>query len=208
MTNPQRFLTIYSTVLTMALAGILLSASRPPKPTVLDQITVHRINVVEPDGALRMVISNHAELPGIIVRGKERPLERPQAGMIFYNDEASEIGGLIFGGRRGPDGNVVDSGGSLSFDRYEANQIVQLLGVDDHEDKLAGLLVLDSPSGSEVHRRIWLGRGSDGAATLALLDGEGRKRLVMQVAADGSTHVSALDADGAVVRELLAADGS
>jgi len=130
-------------------------------------------------------------------------MDRPQAGILFYNDEASEIGGLIFGGRRNARGEVVDSGGALSFDRYEANQIVQLLGVDDKEDRLAGLVVLDSPSGSETHRRIWLGRGGDGVSTLALLDGQGRKRLVLQVAADGTAHVSVLDAEGRIVRDLL-----
>lgn len=60
-----------------------------------DEINVHRINVLEPNGTLRMVISDHAKLPGIIVRGKEQPFSRPQAGMIFYNDEGSENGGLI-----------------------------------------------------------------------------------------------------------------
>ena len=208
MTNPQRFLTVYSAVLTIAFAAVLLGAAPASKPTVMDQLTVQRINVVEPDGTLRMVISNHSALPGIIVHGEEKPLARPQAGILFYNDEASEVGGLIFGGRRDAGGNVVDSGGALSFDRYGANQIVQLLGVDDHEDKIAGLMVLDSPSGTETHRRIWLGRGDDGVATLALLDGKGAKRLVMQVAADGSTQISALDAHGAVVKELLAVDGS
>ncbi len=204
MSNAQRFLTAYSAALTIALAAILLTAASPAS-TVLDQLTVHRINVVEPDGTLRMVISNHAALPGVIVRGRERPLERPQAGMIFYNDEASEIGGLIFGGRRNAKGEVVDSGGSLSFDRYEANQVVQLLGVDDKEDKLAGLAVVDSPSGAETHRRVWLGRGDDGAATLALLDGQGRKRLLLQVAADGAAKVVALDADGKMTKDLLSA---
>jgi hypothetical protein len=38
--------------------------------------------------------------------------------MIFYNNEGTENGGLIFGGRRDADGNVVDSGGSLSFDNW------------------------------------------------------------------------------------------
>ena len=179
-----------------------------PQSQAIDQLTVHRINVVEPDGTLRMVISNHSALPGILVHGKEIPLDRPQAGMIFYNDEASEIGGLIFGGRRDAKGDVVDSGGALSFDRYEANQIVQLLGVDDSEDKLAGLVVLDSPSGSEVHRRIWLGRGADGSATLALSDAQGNKRLLLQVANDGACKIVALDAEGHVVRDLMGAGGS
>src|SRR5436309_2552895 len=142
----SRILTVYSAVLTTILAVILLTGAKS-SPGVL---TVQRINVVEPDGTLRMVISNHARLPGIITRGKEQKFDRPQAGMIFYNDEGSENGGLIFGGRRNAKGEVVDSGGSLSFDKYGANQIVQLIGVDDKEDRFAGLSVTDSPTGTDV----------------------------------------------------------
>jgi hypothetical protein len=61
--------------------------------------------------------------------------------MIFFNDEGSENGGLIFGGKRDAHGDVVDSGGSLSFDRYNANQVVQLLGVDDKDNRMAGMAV-------------------------------------------------------------------
>jgi hypothetical protein len=105
-------------------------------------------------------------LPGIIINGKEQPFARPQAGMIFYNDEGSENGGLIFGGHRNAKGEVVDSGGSLSFDKYGANQIVQLLGVDDKEDRFAGLSVTDSLTGTENRRRIWIGRDEDGCPSV------------------------------------------
>lgn len=74
----------------------------PGQHTQFDVIQVHRIDVVEPDGTLRMVISNKNRLPPVIVKGKEHPEfgePRPQAGMLFYNDEGSENGGLIFGGR-------------------------------------------------------------------------------------------------------------
>lgn len=196
----NRLLLIYSAMLTGVLAIVLLTgAAKKPR---FDEIDVQRINVIEPDGTLRMVIANHARLPGIIVRGKERPFPRPQAGMLFYNDEGSENGGLIFGGRRNAKGEVVDSGGSLSFDRYEANQIVQLAGVDDKEDRFAGLMVADSPSGNEVHRRVWAGRGDDGAANVALMDARGKKRIVMNVTADGTASLSFLDANGNVTRQI------
>jgi hypothetical protein len=82
---------------------------------------------------------------------------------------------------------------------------VQLLGVDDKEDRLAGLAVTDSPSGTETHRRIWLGRGANGTATLALADGNGKKRLLLEVQADGTANISLLDANGKRVKDLLAA---
>jgi hypothetical protein len=202
MPNANKFLSIYAGVLTLVFVGGAVYG-HAKHDGIQDEITVQRINIVEPDGTPRMVISNHAKLPGVLVHGKEKPLDRPQAGLIFLNDEGSEIGGLIFGGRKDKDGKVRDSGGSLSFDRYEANQIVQLLGVDDSEDRMAGLSISDSPSGDDVRRRIWLGRGDDGAATLALLDGAGRKRIVMGVAEDGTSRISVLDESGKTVRELL-----
>jgi len=201
----QRFLVVYSGVLTAVFAITVLAgfASPKPKKTILDELEVHRINVVEPDGTLRMVISNGTRLPGVIVRGKEHPrVDRPQAGMLFYNDEGTENGGLIFGGRENAKGEVVDSGGSLSFDRYGANQIVQLAGVDDKEAHIVGLFVTDSPGGgAENHSRVMVGRSQDGAAKVALMDAKGRKRLVLQVEANGTPSLTFLDADGKVVSQ-------
>lgn len=202
MSKANWFLSIYAGLLTLIFLGGAVYGTEK-RASTLGDITVQRINIVEPDGTPRLIISNHAKLPGVLVHGKEKALDRPQAGLIFLNDEGSEIGGLIFGGRKGKDGKVRESGGSLSFDRYEANQVVQLLGVDDTEDRLAGLVVSDSPSGNDVRRRIWLGRSDDGAASLALLDGAGHKRIVMKVAENGQSQISVLDAAGKTVKELL-----
>lgn len=168
-----------------------------------DEITVQRIKVVEPDGTLRMVISNKAKLPGVILHGKEEQQEdRPYAGMLFYNNEGSENGGLIFGGHKNAQGEVVESGGSLSFDKYDANQIVQLAGVDDKDDKFAGLAVSESNPKGKSPRRIWVGREADGMATIALMDGNGRKRLLLEVPEDGAARISFLDENGKVLSRL------
>ena len=199
----QKALLAYSVLVSSVLAVMLLAGARTPKTVTFDEITVQRMNVIEPDGTLRMIISNHAKLPGIIVRGKEQLFARPQAGMLFYNDEGSENGGLVFGGHKNAKGEVEDSGGSLSFDKYEANQLVQLAGVDDKEDKFAGLIVTDSPHAGDARRRIWVGRGEDGTAVVAMMDGNGRKRISMEVAADGTPRLAFFDATGKVVNELI-----
>jgi hypothetical protein len=147
-----------------------------------------------------MVISNKDRLPPVIVKGVEHPEfgePRPQAGMLFYNDEGSENGGLVFGGRKNEKGEVVDSGGSLSFDKYGASQIVQLAGVDDKDNKFAGLAVNDQA------QRIWVGRKDDNASVVALMDAKGKKRIVMQVTADGSASLDFLDAEGHVVKRII-----
>ena len=205
--NSQRFLVVYSGLLTAVFAFTVLAGFTRDTRTEFAEIDVQRINVREADGTLRMVISDSTHLPGVIVKGKEQPkVDRPQAGMLFYNDEGSENGGLIFGGRRERDGDVVDSGGSLSFDRYNANQVVQLLGVDDKDNRMAGLAVSDSQPNSGGHRRIWVGRTADNAATLALMDAAGNKRIVLKVAANGDAKMEFLDKDGHVAKVIRGDD--
>ena len=89
----QRLLMIYSGVLTLVFAGtmlMLMGATSNAGRATFDQITVHRINVVEPDGTLRMVISNAANAPGSPFHNKIYPrADRKIAGIIFMNDEGT-----------------------------------------------------------------------------------------------------------------------
>ena len=195
----QQVLIAYSAVLSTTFAVVLLMGAKSHRSQTFDEIEVHRINVVEPDGTLRLVISNRDRLPGVIVKGKEFPkVDRPGAGMLFYNNEGTENGALVFGGHRNEKGEIVDSGVSLSFDKYgQGSQIVQLAGIDDKDNQFAGLAVND-----ERHR-IWVGRKGDGAAVVSLTDAKGRKRIVMQVTADGAASLDFLDAEGHVIRQLI-----
>src|ERR1700691_6690156 len=104
----QRFLAIYAGVLTIVFAVTVLCAFTALRNQPFDQLTVHRINFVEPDGTPRLIISDRAEFPGAFMRGKEypRPDRRDAAGMLFMNDEASEMGGLIWGGLKDKDGKI------------------------------------------------------------------------------------------------------
>ena len=137
---------IYSGVLTAVFAVALLGGMvTHPQESKFDEINVQRINVWEPDGTLRTVISNKARFPGLIIRGKEYRHPRSQAGMLFFNDEGTENGGLIFGGHKDKDGKIIDSGGSLTFDQYEQDQIVQIEGSHHSNGHFAGLVVFDRP---------------------------------------------------------------
>jgi hypothetical protein len=201
--NGQKVLIVYSSVLSTIFGAMLLTGAKLPQSQSFDEIQVHRIDVVEPDGTLRMVISDHASLPGVISKGEERPPhDRPGAGMLFYNDEGSENGGLVFGGRRNDNGEVVDSGGSLSFDKYgQGGQVVQLAGVDDKTDRFAGLAVRDR------NRRIWVGRTADGTASVSLMGADGKKHIQMQVTADGTPSLTFFDSSGNVLKELVPKSG-
>jgi hypothetical protein len=169
-----------------------------------DQIQAQQIRIIEPDGTLRMIISNSKKLPGVIVHGKEvEQVDRQQAGMLFYNDEASENGGLIFGGSKNNKGEVVSSGASLSFDRYGGKQEVNLIGVNDKDNKFAGLSISDSRPGEiKTPQRIWVGRKDDGAAEIALMDTSGNKRIVLKVLANGKSSLSFLDDKGDILNSF------
>jgi hypothetical protein len=53
-----------------------------------------------------------------------------------------------------------------------------------------------------MRTRILLGRIEDKSSVLQLKDGEGRNRLVLKVASDGSPFIQFLDAQGNVGKEL------
>jgi hypothetical protein len=145
-TRSERYLAIYAGVLTAVFAATVLGGFSGKSNTArFEELDVQRLNLVEPDGTLRMVISDKARFPGAIIRGREYPHARPDAGLLFFNDEGTENGGLIFSGHRDAAGRVVDSAGSLTFDQFEQDQLVQLIGQHDTNGHSAGLIVNDRP---------------------------------------------------------------
>ncbi|SEJ00844.1 hypothetical protein [Frateuria terrea] len=144
-----RFLAIYSGVLTLAVATALLTGfARVPGNATFDSIDVQRIRVVAPDGTVRMVIANHERMPGIVVRGKDYPhpnrARSDLAGILFYDAEGTESGGLTFGGQRGADGKP-ERAGHLSFDQYDQDEMMALNAVQDGDQRHTGLLIKDEP---------------------------------------------------------------
>jgi len=225
--DPSRAIGGYAAVMTLATAWLALAAVAPAAAK-FDTIDVQRINVREPDGTLRLAISNHALIPGLIYGGREYPHpNRPEAGMIFYNDQGDENGGLVF------DGGLKDgkptNGGSFTFDRWHQDQTLQLISTEDGGERRAGLAINDRPdqpmdieaglrvrtmkpgpdrdalavkAGFSNARRAWLGRSANGTVALVLSDPQGRPRLTMGVGADGEPSVEMRDAAGKVTRTL------
>lgn len=198
----QAIVLIYSVLATVFLVFTYLRQQDPTK--YFDTIQAQQIRIIEPDGTLRMVISNSKMLPGVIVHGKEvEKVDRPQAGMLFYNDEATENGGLIFSGSKNKNGDVINSGVSLSFDRYGAKQEVNLIGVNDKDNKFAGLNISDSrPGEKQTPDRIWVGRNNDGSSEIALMDSTGIKRIVLKVLENGQSSLDFLDEKGNTLKSL------
>ena len=126
--SSRGFLAAYSGVLTVCFAAtVLMGARSTAKNAIFDRITVHRIDVVEPDGTERLAISNRDAFPGLYLHGKEipRPDRRDSAGFLFVNDEGTEDGGLIWGGAKDAQGRA-SSFVHLSFDQYDQDQTLSM----------------------------------------------------------------------------------
>jgi hypothetical protein len=223
----QRLLLVYSGVFTIVLCVVLLTGAEKEKKTSFDEIEVKRINVVEPDGTVRLIISDKSHFPGAIVKGKEYPHDRATAGLLFFNDEATENGGLIFGGKRDKDGKIT-SWGHLSFDPYEGDQVMMIDAGEEEGQRHSAVEVIDQPdipinqitdalllapaqpqarleelfSKNKSHKRIDMGRNTDQSAALQLKDVQGRDRIVLKVAADGTPSLQFFDQLGNVTSQL------
>lgn len=224
----------YSGVLTIVLCVVLLIGAASHKNTIFDQIDVERINVVEPDGTVRLVISDKVYFPGLVIKGKEYPYDRHTAGMIFFNDEGTENGGLIFGGMKNKDGQP-ESYGHLSFDKYMGDQLMAVesgqqggrisSGIDFIDDadipmsvitdalQEAAKLPPDQRNAKmtqalkgqpKSEKRVHLGRNPDESSSLELKDKAGHNRIVLRVAADGTPTLQLLDEQGKVTSEFPA----
>jgi len=141
----RRFLAAYSGLLTLLfLVAMLTGFARVPAAQSFDEITVHRINVVEPDGTIRLVLTNTASSPGIYIKNKEypHPNGRKGAGLLFFDEEGTEDGGLAYGIEKDKTGHVVGSEGHLSFDQYQQDQIFTIDAGRDGDKKFS-LLRMD-----------------------------------------------------------------
>lgn len=136
-----RWLKVYAFLSMLLFAVLIFVAAAGPDKTKFDQIDVHRINVVEPDGTLRMAISNNASSPGPVLGGlymKKREGTRG-AGMIFFNDQGDECGGMTWSGKK-KDGKVNADGG-LMFDQFDQDQTVGINYTQHGDQRASGLHV-------------------------------------------------------------------
>lgn len=224
----NRFLAVYAGVLTLAFGALVLtSAARPPAK--FEEIDVQRINVREPDGTLRYVISSSAKVPSAIIQGRELPKHRDDyAATLFYNEEGTELGGLRYSGKAG------EQSTALTLDGYNRNETL-LLGTtysggvttnylrmnDASAAAIPELLAEDermkktlSPADFAAWRKKRMEEGiytgvdrlemvtSKGISALALKDEQGRGRLLLMVTGDGKASIQFLDEEGKVQKTI------
>jgi hypothetical protein len=227
-----RALRLYLAVLTVIVLACLVAIVvllRNKDNRQFDQLTAHRINIVEPNGQLALVISDNAQQHPGRFDGKDlKPRERG-AGMIFFNTDGDECGGLVY------DGTKRSAGMVLSTDQYKNDQIMQLqyqqdsgtrltrsygFKLWDRSDKFTFTQEMDYFDSLQnlhdtaaLHRgedtlvkqgllgveRLFLGRTRDGNTGLFLRDDKGVPRLRICVSKENKPLIQVLDDEGQVV---------
>ena len=199
------------------------------------EISAERINILEKNGNLRMVISNKSRSPEGLAYGKGFTPPIPggnRPGLIFYNDEVTENGGLVFMGGKDSSGKY-QATGHFSFDQYNQNQVLYLTYADDNGNQNTGLHIddwqnsppfwewraaykkaqqlPDSPSKDAflkklmkkaVAQRVFVGKDYSKSAMVMLADRMGRPRLQMLVDSTGTAKLNFLDQQGNITYSL------
>jgi hypothetical protein len=94
-----RLLRWYAALNTLIIVVLATAAFRQAAPQKFEHITVQRLDVVDANGTLRMVISNKDRMHPGQLDGKVIDRPRPVAGMLFFNEAGDEVGGLTYTGR-------------------------------------------------------------------------------------------------------------
>ena len=200
-----RRLKIYVAIATLACLVLLVSAfSVQNNKQKFDEIDVERINLVEPDGKVVMVISDRARFPDPIVGGKSFKRQGGATpGMVLYNSQGDEDGGFVWAGKKTESG--YDAGAALLFDQFNQDQTIGIMYNDENGKRNAAFHVWDRPdqSVSEIAPRIDVVRnmqaGPDRQAAIASLRESGAfgaERVFLGKNADHSAALVLSDSKG------------
>ena len=228
-----RILKIYTVLVTVICFLMVLSAfTSVTTNQKFEEIDVERINIIEKDGTLKMVISNKARQHPGIVNGKVIKRKNPRPpGMIFFNQLGDEMGGLVYG-ENGPNGHF----GSLTWDKVRGDQTIGFRHLESENGTYtSGLSMWQQPevTGDIIAEKIdsintnikdaalrkvayqkmrddkllatsrmFIGKSRDDASLLLMNDINGNARIVMMVDSDGIPKLEFRDEKGNAIYSL------
>jgi hypothetical protein len=228
-----RLLQVYTGTSSLVLVLLAVSAfSQPPAAQNLAELTVQRLNVTDANGTLRLVLSGKDRMHPGILDGKLIDRPRPVAGLLFFNDEGDEVGGLTITGQE-RDG-VRRANALFAFDQLKQDQIIALAYNEAKGERSTGLTVWDRPetrlselidklnaaqklsdqaardkavqearaSAPPAPRRMFVGKNTDRSVGVMLADADGQPRLTLRVSAEGQASIEFLDPSGKVVHRV------
>ncbi|SKB83957.1 hypothetical protein SAMN05660841_02614 [Sphingobacterium nematocida] len=156
-------------------------------------INAERININDASGKNRIVIANTDNIPEPIVAGKTYKRAYAPAGLIFYDKNGDERGGLAITDNKETNLNA------LAFD-YQNADAIGILAQDNKHDNYfrAGLVINDKDlSGKPGHNinRINL-ITENGNAALVMKDHNEIPRIILKVDSVGNPSIEMFDKDG------------
>lgn len=196
-----RLIKAYALLLTalfmlMCFAGFTQSGTKQS----FEEITANRIRILDSNGKIRVVLG-----------GDLRNNKNNYAGLLFYNDEGAEAGGLQYSGKRDKDGKI-DAWSLLTMDQFKSDQIVALEYDHIGDKKREGLTINDrpdtlSPQAEEVIRA--LGQALQSAKSTAEMEALRREYLARLPARDivARRLFAGRDVEGSSVVALSDQDG-
>jgi hypothetical protein len=221
------FLRAYAVLSSLVLV-VLCTTAFTQSTQKFGHVSVERLDIVDANGTLRMVISNKDRMHPGVIEGRTIDRPRPVAGMLFFNEAGDEVGGLTYTGIE--TNGVRRANAGLMFDQYKQDQTVGITYSEGNGRRSAGFQVWDRADtglGALVDalnaankltdpaekqkaleaaraaappgpRRVFVGKTSDKAAIVSLADGDGKPRINITVDATGNPRIEFLDASGKV----------
>lgn len=141
--NYFRLYAIAISVLLFALIGYGFRKSA--QDDILKSLRAEKIEIVEPDGTVKLSLFSKRHLPLAVVNDKKLSRQGgDESGLMFYNTEGEECGGLIYSGK-GKNGKG-ENELSMTFDKYKQDQMVQLSYIQrENGNHTKGLSVYERP---------------------------------------------------------------
>jgi hypothetical protein len=189
---------LFVTIISHARADAPTPNSSQAKDATFHTVTASRINVVAPDGTPRMVISNAKEFPRPILNGKVLKRRVSPAGLVFYDKEGNERGGLIMAPRHGGQQTA------LVFD-WDCGDGMAMIRSQHKQYKLEQFVMLDPPpSGKPGHGgHARLGEKLlNGTSEIILRNANGTPRIRIKVPKKGPGSIAFLSKDGKVSKVI------
>ena len=136
-------------VVVLAVEIAFTRVSNAGDKTDFKEINAERINIKNADGKTVIAIANKRRIAAPRIEGKEYPVElatgrQYMAGMIFFNEDGDEMGGLVFNSFCQKNGKIAGIG-HLSFDRFRDNQVISLEHNENRRGVKTGLTFYDRP---------------------------------------------------------------
>jgi len=193
-------------IFTELIGGWQLPKSDMIKDVDFEELTIHRLNIVDHQGKYDVVINCKDRPAGLICKGKQYKPEHRHGlpSIIFFNSEETECGGLLFAGQTDTNGNI-SAGNHFSLDQYDNDQVLVLHNEQSKEFKQAYLQINDRGT-MPLHElmgsmnKIRLEEGEEAVAkwirTLSPADREGIKRVLLARNSDGSAALELHDQAG------------